>query len=78
MMSQKPETALRIAYALLAFVLGLSAIVLYTIVPSETWVRVVGMVGAYPLGFVGILVLSGRGPDGRLMLSGKAPAAGSY
>lgn len=74
MTSQKPETALRIAYAILAFVLGLSAIVLYTVVPSETWVRIAGMVGAYPLGFVGILVLSGRGPGGRLMLAGKGPS----
>lgn len=32
------------------------------------------MVGAYSLGFVGVLVLSGRGPDGRLMLSGKGPS----
>lgn len=73
-MSQSPETVLRIGYAILAFVLGLSAIVLYSFVPSETWVRITGMVGAYPLGFIGVLVLSGRGPGGRLMLSGKGPS----
>ncbi|MDP9999030.1 hypothetical protein J2W15_002533 [Pseudarthrobacter sulfonivorans] len=71
----KPETALRVAYALLAFILGLSATVLFTFVPSETWVRVVGMVGAYSLGFLGVLVVSGRGPGGRLMLSGKGPSS---
>lgn len=74
-MSQKPETAPRIAYALLAFVLGLSAIAVYTFVPSEAWVHLVGIVGAYPLSFVGILVLSGRGPGGRLVLSGKEPSS---
>lgn len=75
MMSQKTETALRIAHALSAMALGLSSIALYTFVPSETWVRAVGTVGAYPLLFLGVLVLSGRGPDGRLMLSGKGPSS---
>jgi hypothetical protein len=75
MRSKNPETALRIAYAILAFVLGLSAVVIYTFVPSETWVRLTGLVGAYSLGFIAVLVLSGRGPDGRLMLSGKGPSS---
>jgi hypothetical protein len=75
MMSHKAETAPRIAYALLAFVLGLLANVLYMLVPSETWVHVVGIVGTYPLLVVGLLVLSGRGPGGRLMLSGKGPSS---
>lgn len=72
---RKAEPAPRIAYALLAFVLGLSAIVLYSVVPSATWVRLVGLVGAHLLSAVGILVLSGRGPGGRLMLSGTGPSS---
>jgi hypothetical protein len=74
-MSQKTDTVLRIAHALVAIALGISSNLLYTLVPSETWVRVAGTVGAYPLLFLGVLVLSGRGPGGRLMLSGKGPSS---
>lgn len=74
MMSHKTETALRIGHGLLAIILGLLSIVVFIVFPSETWVRVVGQVGAYPVLFLGLLVLSGRGPGGRLMLSGKGPS----
>lgn len=74
-MSENPEPGRRIAYALLAFVLGLSALVLYSLVQSNTWVHLVGIMGAYLLSLMGILVLSRRGLGSRLMLSGKSPSS---